>query len=143
MPLANVTQTIFDNGALQGQVSLDEAKRDELVADYRKAIVQAFSDVETALAQYRNATEQERLEIQAVEVAQRSADISRQQMLAGTNDIVTALQTQQTLFNDIDTLAQVRLARFNALVALYKALGGGWEVQRIIPPETHLFQGVL
>ena len=140
---ANVTQTIFDNGALQGQVSLDEAKRDELVADYRKAIVQAFSDVETALAQYRNATEQERLEIQAVEVAQRSANISRQQMLAGTNDIVTALQTQQTLFNDIDTLAQVRLARFNALVALYKALGGGWEVQRIIPPETHLFQGVL
>ena len=140
---ANVTQTIFDNGALQGQVTLNEGKRDELVADYRKSIVQAFSDVETALSQYRNATEQERLEAQAVEVAQRAANISRQQMLAGTNDIVTALQTQQTLFNDIDTLAQVRLSRFNALVALYKALGGGWTVQQVIPPETHLFQGVL
>ncbi len=140
---ANVTQTIFDNGALQGQVTLNEGKRDELVADYRKSIVQAFADVETALAQYRNATEQERLEAQAVEVAQRAANISRQQMLAGTNDIVTALQTQQTLFNDIDNLAQVRLSRVNALVALYKALGGGWNVQLIIPPETHLFQGVL
>ena len=58
--------------------------------------------------------------------AQRAADIARAQVLAGTLDIVTALQTQTTLYSDQDTLAQVRLARFLALVSLYKALGGGW-----------------
>jgi len=140
---ASATQTIFDNGALQAQVELNAAKRNELVADYRKAVVQAFTDVENALVQYREATEQERLEAEAVSVAQRAADIARAQVLAGTSDLVTALQAQSTLFADLDTLTQVRLSRFNALVALYKALGGGWTVQSVIPPETHLFQGVL
>jgi multidrug efflux system outer membrane protein len=140
---ASATQTIFDNGALQAQVELDEGKREELVADYHKSVVQAFTDVENALTQYRYTTEQEKLQTRATVVAQRAADISRAQVLAGTSDIVTALQTQETLFADLDTLAQVRLARFQALVALYKALGGGWTVQDVIPPETHLFQGVL
>ena len=139
----SVTQTIFDNGQLQAQVDLDIGKREELVADYHKAVVQAFTDVEDAMAQYRYTTEQEALEARAAEVAKRAADIARAQVLAGTSDIVTALQTQSTLFNDLDTLAQVRLARFQALVALYKALGGGWQVRDVIPPETRLFQGVL
>ena len=140
---ASATQTIFDNGALQAQVDLSAAKRDELVATYRRAVVQAFTDVENALTQYRQTTEQERLETEAVAVAQQAADIARAQVLAGTSDLVTALQAQNTLFVDLDTLAQVRLSRFNALIALYKALGGGWTVQSVIPPQTHLFQGVL
>ena len=88
--------------------------------------VQAFTDVENALTAWRYATEQERLEREAVAIAQRAADIARAQLLAGTLDIVTALQTQTTLFSDLDMLVQVRLARFQALVDLYKALGGGW-----------------
>ena len=80
------------------------------------------------MTQWRYVSEQEALYIQAVAVAQRASDIARAQLLAGTSDIVTALQAQNTLFNDLDTLAQVRLQRFDALVALYKALGGGWTV---------------
>jgi outer membrane protein TolC len=140
---ASATQTIFDNGLLRAQVDLDIGKRDELVADYHKTVVQAFTDVENALAEYRYTTEQEALETQAAEIAKRAADIARAQVLAGTSDIVTALQTQSTLFNDLDVLAQVRLARFQALVSLYKALGGGWQVRDVIRPESRLFQGVL
>ena len=61
-----------------------------------------------------------------VATAQRSADIARAQLQAGTIDIVTALNTQTTLFTQLDLLTQVRLARFQALLNLYKALGGGW-----------------
>ena len=105
--------------------------------------MQAFTDVENALTAYRYATEQETLQRDAVATAQRAADIARAQVLAGTIDIVTALQAQTTLFTDLDTLAQVRLSRFLALVSLYKALGGGWTREDIAPPETRLFQGVL
>jgi NodT family efflux transporter outer membrane factor (OMF) lipoprotein len=140
---ASATQTIFDNGQLSAQYDLDAAKYDELVADYRKAVVQAFTDVENALTQYKYATEQEALQREAVATAQRAADIARAQVLAGTSDIVTALQTQTTLFSDLDTLAQVRLARFQALVALYKALGGGWTMSDTPVPATKLLQGVL
>jgi NodT family efflux transporter outer membrane factor (OMF) lipoprotein len=140
---ASATQTIFDNGLKRGQYDLTVAQEEELVADYRKAVVQAFTDVENALTQYRYVTEQEKLEKQAVDVAQNAADIARAQVLAGTSDIVTALQAQSTLFTDLDTYAQVRLARFEALVALYKALGGGWQIQDTAPAETHLLQGVI
>ena len=137
------TQTIFDNGALQANVEQSRGRADELLADYRKSIVQAFTDVENALTAYRFATEQETLQRDAVATAQRAADIARAQLLAGISDIVTALQAQSTLFTDLDTLAQVRLARFTALVDLYKALGGGWTRGDTAPPESNLFQGVL
>ena len=137
------TQTIFDNGALQANVDQARGRADELLADYRKAIVQAFTDVENALTAYRYATEQETLQREAVATAQLAADIARAQLVAGISDIVTALQAQTTLFTDLDTLAQVRSARFAALVSLYKALGGGWSRGDTAPPESRLFQGAL
>jgi NodT family efflux transporter outer membrane factor (OMF) lipoprotein len=140
---ASASQTIFDNGALQANLGQARGRSDELLADYRKSIVQAFTDVENALTAYRYATEQEILERDAVATAQLAADIARAQVIAGTSDMVTALQAQTTLFTDLDTLAQVRESRFVALVSLYNALGGGWTRSDTVPPETHLFQGVL
>ena len=75
---------------------------------------------------WRYISEQEALTRQAVATSQRAADIARAQLLAGTIDLIAVLNAQTTLFNNLDTLAQVRLARFQALLALYKALGGGW-----------------
>jgi outer membrane protein, multidrug efflux system len=123
---AGFTQPLFDAGTLRGQLELTKGKYDELLADYRKAVIQAFTDVENALTAWRFTTEQEALQRQAVATAQRAADIARAQMMAGTVDITTVLQAETTLFNDQDLLAQVRLTRFQALLALYKALGGGW-----------------
>ena len=135
---ASATQTIFDNGAKAATFAQNKARYEELLADYRQVVIQAFTDVEIALAQWRYTTEQEALYIRAVAVAQRASDIARAQVLAGTSDLVTALQAQTTLFNDLDTLAQVRLQRFQALVALYKALGGGWQVSDVEPPSPAL-----
>ncbi|MBV9654675.1 MAG: efflux transporter outer membrane subunit [Acetobacteraceae bacterium] len=124
---ASLTQPIFDGGRLRGQLEQSRARYDELVADYRKAVIQSFTDVENALAAYRFTTEQQALQQRAVDTAQRAADIARAQVAAGTVDITTVLQAQLTLYNDQDLLVQVRLARFIALLNLFKALGGGWE----------------
>jgi len=122
----NLTQSIFDNGLRRGQFDQSKGRYDELLADYRRAVLQSFTDVEQSLAALRYTTEQETLERRAIAVAQRSADIARAQLQAGTIDIVTSLNTQVTLYNDLDLLTQIRLAQFQALVNLYKALGGGW-----------------
>lgn len=123
---ASVVQPIFDNGLRRGEYNQAKGRFEELAAVYRRSVLQAFTDVETALAALAYATEQERLQREAVRVAQQSADIAAAQLQAGTIDIITELNTQATLFNDLDLLAQIRLARFQALVNLYKALGGGW-----------------
>ena len=123
---AGLTQPLFDGGLLRGQLELSKGRYQELVADYRKAVVQAFTDVENALTAWRFTTEQEALQRQAVAAARNAANIARAQMQAGTVDVTTVLQAETTLFTDEDLLVQVRLARFQALLSLYKALGGGW-----------------
>jgi NodT family efflux transporter outer membrane factor (OMF) lipoprotein len=123
---ANATQPIFDAGTLRGQLEQARGRYDELVADYRKAILQAFTDVETALTALRFTADQLALQEQAVATARRAADIAGAQLAAGTVDITTVLTAELTLFGDEDTLAQVRLAHYQALLNLYKALGGGW-----------------
>ena len=128
--MSQLAQTIFDNGAKEGTLGQAKGRFKELAADYAKAVLQALSDVETGLTATKFAADQEGLEAEAVRTAQKSADIARAQLEAGTVDIVTVLNTETTLFTDQDTLAQVRVTRFMALVSLYKALGGGWEIPR-------------
>jgi multidrug efflux system outer membrane protein len=135
-----LTLPIFDGGTLRGQLDLAKGRYDELLAVYRKAVVQAFTDVDTALTAWRYTTEQEKLQTVAVETARRAATIARAQMEAGTVDITTVLTAETTLFSAEDTLVQVRLLRAQALLNLYKALGGGWtEPDR---PVTGQFPGL-
>jgi outer membrane protein TolC len=61
-----------------------------------------------------------------VSSSRRAFNLSEQQLRAGTINLVTLLQTQQTLFQAEDAVAQARLARLQAVVSLYQALGGGW-----------------
>jgi NodT family efflux transporter outer membrane factor (OMF) lipoprotein len=140
---ASVVQTVFDNGLKGGQYDLTKAQYEELVAVYRKSVVQALTDVEDALVAYKYATQQESLEQVAVNTAQQAADIARAQLAAGTIDIVTSLQVQTTLFGDLDLLVQARLARFQALLSLYKALGGGWTKGDVTIPPSTIFHGIL
>ena len=124
---ASLAQPVFDGGLLRGQLEQSKAQYDLLLADYRKTVVQAFTDVDTALAAWHFATTQEALEREAVASAARAAAIARAQLAAGTVDVTTVLSTETTLYADQDLLEQVRLARFLALLGLYKALGGGWQ----------------
>ena len=135
--MSQLTQTIFDNGLKSGTLGEARGRYRELAADYAKAVLQALNDTETSLTQVSYDAAQEALEAEAVRTAQRSLDIARAQLGAGTIDIVTVLNTQTTLFGDQDTLAQVRIARFLAVVSLYKALGGGWSGPVLsAPPHT-------
>lgn len=135
-----LTLPLFDGGILRGQLELARGRYDELLADYRKAVIQAFTDVDTALTAWRYTTEQERLQQIAVDTARRAATIARAQMAAGTVDITTVLTAETTLFNAEDTLVQVRLARVQSLLNLYKALGGGWVAADL--PVTDQFPGL-
>jgi multidrug efflux system outer membrane protein len=123
---AGLTAPIFDGGTLRGTLEQARGRQAELLADYRKAVVQAFTDVDNALIAWRYTSEQQALQQIAVDTARRAATIAREQMRVGTADITAVLTAEAALFTAEDTLAQVRLARFQGLLGLYKALGGGW-----------------
>jgi len=130
---AGLTQPIFEGGRLLGNLDSQTGRQDELLQNYRKSVISAFSDVETALTNVRNTALRERLQRAVVESSRRAFDISEQRLREGTIDLVTVLQTQQTLYTAQDTLVVARLAHIQAIVSLYQALGGGWKPK---PLET-------
>ena len=123
---AGLTQPIFEGGKLLGNLDLQKGKQDELLQNYRKAVISAFSDVETALDGIRQTALRERLQGDVVTSSQRAFDISEQRLNQGTIDLVTVLQTQQALYTAQLAHVQARLAHVQAIVSLYQALGGGW-----------------
>lgn len=122
-----LTQPILDAYALQGQVEVDQARFKELLATYQHTVLVAFQEVESALAAYHKTSERESLQAKAVASSQRAYDISIEQLKAGIIDRTTLLNAEQTLFSAQNTLVQARLARLQAVVDLYKSLGGGWD----------------
>jgi multidrug efflux system outer membrane protein len=123
---AGLTQPIFDGFRLQGNLDLQKGRQDELLQIYRKSVISGFVDVETALDAIRQTALRERLQSEVVTASQRAFDISEQRLNQGTIDLVTVLQTQQTLYQAQLLYVQARLAHVQAIVSLYQALGGGW-----------------
>jgi outer membrane protein, multidrug efflux system len=124
---AQLVQTIFAGGKLVGQKDLAYATQEELVADYQAAVLNAYADVESALGQVANYAREEEHLRREVDAAREAFGISQLQYRQGVADLLNVLQAQQTLFEARDELAQAKLARLQALVHLYEALGGGWE----------------
>ena len=122
---AGLTQPIL-NPQLPGNLDLSKGQYRENLFAYRQTTIQSFVDVENALISVRKTTEQERLQQAAVKSAREAYDIAQAQLREGAVDITTVLATQQTLFSAQDALVDVRLARFQAIVSMFSALGGGW-----------------
>jgi multidrug efflux system outer membrane protein len=138
---ANLLQTIFDGGLLEGQFRLSKAQQQELVATYQSTVLNAFSDVETTLGQVSSLADQERLRTEQTRAAAEAFRISELQYREGVTDLLNVLTAQQTLFSAQDTLVQIKLARLQSDVGLYKALGGGWSetadvATQAIPAQT-------
>jgi multidrug efflux system outer membrane protein len=123
---ANLLQTVFDGGKLLGQKDLALATQKELIASYRRAVLNAYADVENAVGQVNNNSKAEIHLRREVEAAREAFEISQLQYRQGTTDLLTVLQAQQTLFSAEDQLAQIMLAHMQAVVHLFEALGGGW-----------------
>ena len=123
-----LVQPILDGWRLQGQLDLQKGRQDELLQLYRKSVVSAFGDVERALIAVQQSAERERLQREVVRSSRRAFEISETRLREGAVDLVTVLNTQQALFQADDNLAQARLARLQAVVSLFQALGGGWPV---------------
>jgi multidrug efflux system outer membrane protein len=123
---AGLTQPIFEGGKLLGNLDLQKGIQDQLLQNYRKAVISAFTDVDKALIAVRETALAERLQRDVVSSSRRAFNLSDQQLRAGTVNLITLLQVEQTLFQAEDALAQAQLARLQAIVSLYQALGGGW-----------------
>jgi len=122
-----ITWPIFDAGRIHNNVEVQKALAREAMTTYQLAVLGAIREVEDSLASYR--TEQLRRQslFEAVNESQQAVELARQQYEKGVIDFLEVLDTQRTLLEAQNVLAQSDSAISLDLVTLYKALGGGWE----------------
>ena len=122
----SVSLPIFTAGRIRANIAVQEARVKEAEAAYRSTVLTALEETENALVGYSN--EQERRDrLQRVIRADRTAlELAQVQYRAGLADFLTVLDAERTLSGNEDQLAQSQTAVVTGVVALYKALGGGW-----------------
>jgi len=122
---ASALAPLFRGGALRGEVTYTEARREELVANYRQAVLTAYREVSDALdAQRQSALRGAALD-QAALATRAAYDGARARFDAGAVDYAVLLDAQRSLISAEDAAVSARLDRFTAALSLYRALGGG------------------
>lgn len=118
---------IFDAGQIWANIHVQNAREQEALIQYRQSVLQAFSDVEDALVADQQEQEHREFLQRSVHANMRSVALAKQLNQAGVVDFLNVLTAEQNLFISQDQLSQSNQAVSTNLVALYKALGGGWE----------------
>ena len=130
---AGLTQAIFNGGRLRSQVRGAEAAADLALAAYKGTVLLALEDVENAIVALSTAQAREREFRIALDAANASALLSRSQYRSGLTDFTTLNQQEAALLSAQNGLTQARSDAATALVALYVALGGGWDADAGAP----------
>jgi NodT family efflux transporter outer membrane factor (OMF) lipoprotein len=124
---------VFDHGRLTNAVLVQDARFQQLYEQYQDAVLRAAREVDDAAVGFAKTGEQIVLLADAVTAAQRSLDIATIQYREGLTDFQRVLDSQRTLFSQQELLVTNRGSLIQSLVALYKAMGGGWEQGRQRP----------
>jgi outer membrane protein, multidrug efflux system len=126
---AGATGPLFQGGGLRGQYDQAKEAWEAAKLQYQQAALGAFGDVSNALVTRQRLEEVREQQERAVGAYQDAVKISTQRYSAGKASYYEVLQAQQLLFPAESSLAQVRRDQFIAIVQLYKALGGGWNLK--------------
>jgi outer membrane protein TolC len=118
---------IFDAGRIRAAIEVRNAQQEQALRQYEKTILTAFADVETSLVNYSQEQARYRSLIEAVAANRRALEMAQELYLSGLNSFLNVLDAQRSLYSSENDLAQSEATMAANLVALYKALGGGWE----------------
>lgn len=131
-------------GRIRNGVRVEDARFQQALANYEAAVLRAYKEVENSMFAIDATQREVAARVDGVVAAQRSVELSNIQYRDGLVDYTRVIQTQEALVSEQDSLAGARGKVLLAVVSLYRALGGGWEVQdgkQIISDEVQQEMG--
>ena len=120
---------ILNYGKITNAVRAQDAKFQQAVSDYQNTVLSAQSEVQDALVDLAKSKEEVVYREKAVAAAKRTVELATAQYDSGATDYTTVINAQQSLLVEEDTLAVAKGAVPQALVSVYRALGGGWQLR--------------
>ena len=133
---AALTQPLWNGGALADQVTVSRERAQELIASYHQTVLQGLQDVEDQLSAVTQLDQLVQIDAAAVQSAEEAARLGQVRFKLGSVDFLNVLTIERTLYQAEDTQLQVKLQRLQATVALYRALGGGFDAATTPPTQT-------
>lgn len=121
-----ISWRVFDGGRVRAEIHVSEARQQQAALAYEKVVLAALGDAERALSNYRHGLDAVHRRRVAVDAAFRSFGHARQRYEAGDIALIDLLADERVLRDAEDAYARTHSATAVALVALFKALGGGW-----------------
>jgi outer membrane protein TolC len=130
---------LFNYGRITNNIRVQDARFQQLLVRYQNQVLEAAQEVEDSMVGFLKAQQAATLQLNAANGAQRAVDLAFIQYREGAVDFQRVLDAQRSLLQEQNTLARDRSSVATNLIALYKALGGGWEMrqgQTLVPPGT-------
>jgi outer membrane protein, multidrug efflux system len=126
---AGATGPLFEGGKLVGQYRQAKAARDQATLQFQQTTLNAFREVSDALVSRQQLLEVREYQARQVRALEQAVKLSTERYTAGKADYYEVLEAQQQLFPSQLNLARTERDQLLAVVSLYKALGGGWQVE--------------
>jgi multidrug efflux system outer membrane protein len=123
----SVTWPIFTAGRIQANIEVQNAAQEQALLAYQKTVLTALQEVENSLVSFALEQQHRQLLEQTVKANTRALNLATQLYTVGTTDFLSVIVAQQSLLSSQDALSQSNAAIATDLIALYNALGGGWE----------------
>jgi len=121
-----ITWPVFDAGKIRANIEIRNAQQEQALRLYEKSVLTGLADVESALVNYSKEQTRYRSLLEAVSANQRAMGLAEDLYIQGLVDFLNVLDAQRSVFVSESELAQSEASLAANLVALYKALGGGW-----------------
>ncbi|MBW7898826.1 MAG: efflux transporter outer membrane subunit [Candidatus Brocadia sp. BROELEC01] len=129
----SVQWPFFNYGRIKNNVRVQDARFQQLIVNYKNTVLRAAQESEDALIGFLKAQEAATFTQNSVNAARRSVEIALVQYREGAVDYQRVLDTQRVLLQEEIRLTETRSSIATNLIALYKALGGGWELRQNQP----------
>ncbi|HVC18301.1 MAG TPA: efflux transporter outer membrane subunit [Rhodanobacter sp.] len=123
----SITLPIFQGGQLRAQLTLRKAQQKEAALTYQKTVLQAFHEVDNALTAYDAEQRRRAHLVNAVKQNKAALSLAQQRYRQGIANYIEVLDAERSLLSAQQTLATSTATVSTDLVAIYKALGGGWQ----------------
>jgi outer membrane protein, multidrug efflux system len=124
----NLSLPLFSGGQIRGNIQVQTALQKQALATYENTVLTALQDVENSMVAYAEAQAARAALARAVTANEEATRISQDLYEKGLTDFLNVLQSEGALYQAQDRLIQNDQLALTSLVALFKALGGGWEI---------------